>query len=88
MTTDSKFNFAGIPVVVSPYMPKNEVWLVQEGEKRTVYCHEGPQAGQDIEEWIREPRVYKIVNLGEPLSSMKIPMVSFGLLAGGNRKGP
>jgi hypothetical protein len=55
----------GIPLVVNKYIPEGEVWMIQEGKKTTIHCHEGPQAGQDIEEWLKEPKIVKIINLGK-----------------------
>lgn len=69
---DSKsFSFAGIPVVVNPYMAPGELWLVQEGKKSSVWVHEGPQAGETVEIWLQKPHVVRIVNLGD---AMKIKL--------------
>lgn len=57
--------FAEIPFLVSDNVPENEVWLISEGELVTVHVHEGPQAGQDVEVWLRKPQIVKLVNLGE-----------------------
>jgi len=61
----AKHLFIGIPVLVNPWVPENEIWLVQEGKKITVHCHEGPQAGETIEHWLQPPKIGKIINLGE-----------------------
>jgi hypothetical protein len=65
-------SFAGIPIHVDPYMPKDELWLV-EGKSTTVHVHEGPQAGEDIVVWLRQPRICRIVNLGDWLEFSKVP---------------
>lgn len=57
--------FVGLPVVISPFVPTNELWLVVEGKKQTVLAHEGPHAGEEVETWLRRPQVHRIVNLGE-----------------------
>jgi len=63
--TKPSLSFGGIPVVVNPYMAPNEVWLVKEGKRSTIHIHEGPQAGQTVEEWLTKPEIYRIVNLGD-----------------------
>lgn len=55
----------GIPVLIDPFMPEDEIWLLKEGKRQTIHVHEGPQAGQSIEVWLSLPRIYRIVNLGE-----------------------
>lgn len=72
--TDKSMEFFGIPIIIDPHIPEGELWMVQEGQKSTVHVHEGPQAGEDVEVWLRKPQVFRIVNLGDPLSKMKIPM--------------
>jgi hypothetical protein len=66
-------NFAGIPVVINPYMPEGEVWIIQQGEKSTITCHEGPHAGESIEVWLKKPQIVKIVNLGKDWMKPELP---------------
>lgn len=48
-----------IPVHVSPYCPEGELWLIDLGVRAKIMCHEGPQAGQTVETWLREPKVLR-----------------------------
>lgn len=57
----------GLPVVINEHMPADELWLMRFGAKQTLHVHEGPKAGQDVEVWLREPRIVRIFNLGEML---------------------
>lgn len=57
MENDVLKQIDGIPVHVSPYCPKGEVWLIDLGVRTKIMCHEGPQAGQAVETWLREPKV-------------------------------
>ena len=69
----SSFNFSGIPVVIDPYMPEDQVWLVQQGKKETIHIHEGQSAGQTVEVWITKPKIVKIINLGPDPMRPKTP---------------
>jgi hypothetical protein len=42
--------FAGLPVIINPYMPEGEVWMIVEGQEISIYVHEGQQAGETLEE--------------------------------------
>ncbi len=72
-------SFAGLPVVVSKFVPPNELWLLVEGKKETVHAHEGPQAGEMVETWIKRAEVYRIINVGEPLMKVRAPKKEFSL---------
>jgi len=50
--------------------------MITQGKSMTVHVHEGPQAGEDIEVWLKQPRVHRIMNLGD---WTKIPKVEFKL---------
>jgi len=67
-------SFAGIPIYVDPYIPKDEAWFVELGKSTTVHVHEGPQSGQDIEVWLIQPRIYRIVNLGDRREFPKVEL--------------
>jgi hypothetical protein len=70
----SKPHFGGIPIHVSPYVPEGEVWLFQPGEKVTVLCHEGPQAGEEIEVWLKKATMMRVFPF--PMSApLEIPRV-------------
>ena len=58
-------SLAGLPLVMSEHVSENEIYLVVKGKKRTVVVHEGPMAGQTIEEWIKKPLSVRIINLGD-----------------------
>lgn len=70
--------FGGIPVVVTPYVPKDELWLIQTGERKTIHVQEGPQAGEDIEVWLRRPNIKaKFFNLGSDPFELRIAKRDF-----------
>jgi hypothetical protein len=70
----ASLNFAGIPLVVSPHMPENEIWLVTAGERKTLVAHEGPRAGEEIETWLRRPQIIRLVNLGDWMEAYTRPI--------------
>lgn len=69
--TQERIEFGGIRIETNPYMPTNELWLVQRGDRREVHVHEGPKAGEDVEVWLQKPRIVRLVNLGELLAMPK-----------------
>ena len=65
MSSSSKLDsgamdFFGIPVYVSPYVREGEVLLIQEGHKIELHVHEGPQAGETVEQWLTPMTVRRI----------------------------
>lgn len=58
-------DFMGIPIVVNQHMPADEIWLLERGVKSEVHVHEGPQAGQEVEVWLRAFKVGRIINMCE-----------------------
>ena len=64
----------GIPVHVNPYCPKGEVWLFQPGIKSEIMCHEGPQAGETVEVWLKKATMIRVFPF--PMSApLEIPRV-------------
>lgn len=59
MASDVLKQFGGIPVHVNPYMPEGELWLIDLGVRTKIMCHEGPQAGQTVETWLREAKLVR-----------------------------
>lgn len=53
----------GIPLVVDPTMPEDEIWLVKEGKKQHIQAHEGPRAGETTETWLERPQLSRVINL-------------------------
>lgn len=82
-------DFSGIPFQVSEYVPKGEVWLIQEGKKATIRAHEGPHAGEDVTVWLQRQSAVKIFNLGEiPDPKIEFSIEPLGTWAGrGSPKG-
>ena len=68
--------FEGIPVTISAFVPKGEVWCVNPGISARIVAHEGPHAGQTVEEWLQPPTVVKILNLGDFIE-VKAPKISY-----------
>jgi len=58
---NSGLRFGGIPLVVSPFVMKGEVWLLDAGVKTKVMCHEGPQSGEEVEVWLRKAIAIRII---------------------------
>lgn len=58
--------FGGLPIHVNPHIPEGEVWLITSGKSQKVHIHEGQQAGETVEQWLTKPKVYRIVNIGDP----------------------
>jgi hypothetical protein len=56
----------GLPIQINPHIPKDEIWLVTAGKSQKVHIHEGQQAGETVEQWLTKPKVYRIVNIGDP----------------------
>jgi hypothetical protein len=71
-----KPHFEGIPIHVSPYVPEGEVWLFQPGEKATVLCHEGPQAGEEIEVWLKKATMMRVFPF-PMITPVEIPHFNF-----------
>lgn len=56
----------GIQVRFDRWMPRDEIWVLVKGDKApTVLAHEGPKAGQTVEQWLREPRIIRLINIGD-----------------------
>lgn len=70
-------NIFGIPVIINPHMPANEMWMIVEGEKISVYHHEGKRAGETVEEWLRRPQIHRVINIGTMTEVSKFPLGTF-----------
>jgi hypothetical protein len=66
----------GIPVVINPMIPKDEIWMVTEGKKSTIIAHEGPHTGEEVEVWLRRPNVHRIINIGD-MTEIRPPKFRF-----------
>jgi hypothetical protein len=74
-------SFAGLPIVVSPLVPANELWLIVEGEgkRETIHAPSLPLPEETVEEWIKRARIHRIINIGPDTSTVKFPRVEFKL---------
>jgi hypothetical protein len=63
--------FMGIKIIVNQHMPADEIWLLEHGVKSEIHVHEGPQAGLDVEVWIRQFKAARIINMGEIMAMPK-----------------
>ena len=59
---------------VSDLVPEGEILLINPGVKAEIMCHEGPQAGETVETWLRKASAIRIINIA-PMEKIKPPQV-------------
>jgi len=64
---------SSVPVVINHYLPKDEVWLIDEGKRMTIHCHEGLHAGEDVEVWLRRQQAVRVFNINFELDKPEPP---------------
>jgi len=57
-------HIGGVRVVIDRHMREGEFWVVNQGKSTVLHVHEGPKQGEDVEVWLRKPRVVRYINLG------------------------